>query len=603
MKKILFATIQKIISNPVGLTIFLCAAISVTVMIRYRWREDNWKWVVHSDGAGYYAYLPAIFIHHDLQYRFYLDLRDKYGFGDLSGNFCKTHNGKLFNRYFCGTAIAQTPFFLLAWCLTILTGQEEDGHSFLFYAGINVAALFYALAGLYALSLYLRRHFRPVIVATSCGLIFLGTNLFNYTLNSPAYSHVYSFAFICFFIYLADLSIRTQSRRSYLLLALNAAMIVLIRPSNGMVIFALPFIAGSWPVFVLWIKKALKPFTLLPILICGIAPLSIQLILYYVQCGALITDGYDQEQFYFLEPNILKALFNYRAGVFPWSPVTLLALPGLYFLWKKNSYASYTWIAFMFANLWVISSWWAWHYAGTFGMRPMVDYMSFFVIAIAYFLDAGRNMLQRALIHSAAVGLMLVGHVFNYQIIRHILPHDLMTHEKYWYIFMKTKPEYMYDLDHPYTPEFPYGVKGIILRHYAFEPLPGQDLPAVYSGFHAADTLVYEGTGLKKLVSLPIGELIGSKRFHLDLKLMVKYPSLYHSGEVLIQFKQGDHVLQTHGQKVIVPHYRINHWNNFRMVIQTFDNLEKADSISVLFANGDRFNILLQKLEISLASF
>jgi hypothetical protein len=39
------------------------------------------------------------------------------------------------------------------------------------------------------------------------------------------------------------------------------------------------------------------------------------------------------------------------------------------------------------------------------------------------------------------------------------------------------------------------------------------------------------------------------------------------------------------------------------MVIQTFDNLEKADSISVLFANGDRFNILLQKLEISLASF
>jgi hypothetical protein len=84
---------------------------------------------------------------------------------------------------------------------------------------------------------------------------------------------------------------------------------------------------------------------------------------------------------------------------------------------------------------------------------------------------------------------------------------------------------------------------------------------------------------------------------------MVKYPSLYHSGEVLIQFKQGDHVLQTHGQKVIVPHYKINHWNNFRMVIQTFDNLEKADSISVLFANGDRFNILLQKLEISLASF
>ncbi len=603
MRKILLKFIQKIITNPVGFTLFLCATISVTVMIRYRWREDNWKGTVLSDGAGYYAYLPAIFIHHDLQYRFYLELRDKYGFGDLSGNFCQTHNGKLFNRYFCGTAIAQTPFFLIAWLIAYLSGQEVDGHSFIFYAGINMAALFYAMAGLYALSKYLRKFVKPTIAAATCGFIFLGTNLFNYTINEPSYSHVYSFGFIAIFIYLADQSIQNRSKRSYQLLALNAAMIVLIRPSNGMILFSLPFIAGSWSVFMSWLKNGLKISILPGVVICGIAPLLIQPILYYYQCGSFMTDGYKGEKFYFHQPHILNALFHYRAGVFPWSPITLLALPGLYYLWKKNSFSALAWIGFMFVNLWVISSWWAWHYTGTFGMRPLVDYMSFFGIAIAFLLDGGKNLIQHFMINGAAVCLMLIGHVFNYQIVRDILPHDLMTHDKYWYIFLKTNPEYSFDLDHPYSPDFPGNAKEILIRHYAFESLSEKPLPNVYSEFHVADTLNYSGKGLKHLFTLPLGELSGSEHFHLDLKVLVNYPSLHQSGEFIVQFKNGDQVLQTHGQKIVVPHYKTDNWNKFRMLVRTFDNLEKADSVTVLISNGVRYNILLQQLEFSLASF
>jgi hypothetical protein len=603
MKRFLQHIAFRLAKNPTSLIIFLCVAISFTVLIRYRWRENNWKGVVHSDGAGYYAYLPAIFIHHDLQYRFYPELKDKYGFGDLSENFCHTHNGRLFNRYFCGTAIAEAPFFFVAWLIAVITGQEADGHSFIFHAAINVAALFYAMAGLYLLSLYLRKHVKPVVAAASCGMIYLGTNLFNYTINEPAYSHAYSFSFICLFIYLADRSIRTRSRKSYLLLAFNAAMIVLIRPSNGMVIFALPFIAGSWSSFTEWMRSAIHPKILLPVIICGAAPLSIQLLLYYFQCGAWLTDGYAQERFYFLDPHILNALFSYRAGVFPWSPITMLALPGLYYLWKKNAFASVAWIAFMFINLWVISSWWAWHYAGTFGMRPVVDYMSFFLIATAYFLEHATSRSGQIITYSLAAALTTTGHIFNYQVTRHILPHDLMTSEKYWYIFMKTKPEYSYDLDHPYTPRFPDHIDDILVRHYAFSPPEGFELPEVYDGFYACDTLSYKSTGSATLVKLAMGKLAGSKKYHLELKMLAHYPSLYQSGEVIVQFRRGDEVLQTHGQRIIVPHYLPSQWNDFRMVIQTFGDLSKATDLEVKFQNGDRYNILLQQLEISLASF
>jgi hypothetical protein len=595
--------ISNIINRPVGLVIFLCAAIAITVMIRYRWRDGNWKGLVHSDGAGYYAYLPAVFLHHDLQYRFYLDLKEKYGFGDLSENFCHTHNGRLFNRYFCGTAIAQSPFFLLAWGINSLMENPSDGHSFIFYVAINAAALFYALAGLYVLSLYLKKYFHPQIIALACAVIFLGTNLFNYTVNEASYSHVYSFFFISLFIYLADRSFVQRGKKSYILLALTASMIVLIRPSNGMVIFSLPFIAGSWQNFVTWLKTALQFNILVSVLLAGLLPLSIQSALYYAQCGALLTDGYAQEKFHFTQPNIYKALFDYRAGVFPWSPVTLLAIPGLFFLWRKNRYASLAWMAFMFVNLWVISSWWAWHYAGTFGMRPIVDYMSFFLIAICYLLQGIQVRWARIATSTLAALLMLIGHVFNYQVVRHILPHDLMTKEKYWYIFLKTKPEYSYDLDMPYQPDFPRQVDDIFIRHFALETTSGFELPEVYPNFFAADTIVYEGLGAKDLLTIPLWEMQGSKRFHVDIKSLVYYPSLYQSGEFLVQFKRGNDVLQTHGQKIIIPDYFPNRWNKYRFVVQTYGELIEADHVVIRFQNGDRHNILLQQLEISLASF
>jgi hypothetical protein len=72
---------------------------------------------------------------------------------------------------------------------------------------------------------------------------------------------------------------------------------------------------------------------------------------------------------------------------------------------------------------------------------------------------------------------------------------------------------------------------------------------------------------------------------------------------MIVQFRRGDEVLQTHGQRIIVHHYLPNQWNQFRMVIQTYDNLSEATDLEIKFQNGDRYNILLQQLEISLASF
>lgn len=572
-------------------------------MFRYRWRENNWKGIVHSDGCGYYAYLPAVLIHHDLQYRFYLDLKDKYGFGDLSENFCQSYEGRLYNRYFCGTAIAELPFFLLAWLASVLTGYDADGHSFLFHASLNIAALFYVLAGMYFLSKYLRRHFNPWIVASVLGAIFLGTNLFNYTVNEPAYSHAYSFAFICFFIYRADISIRTLTKKSYVLLALNAAMIVLIRPSNAVVLLALPFIAGSFEAFMLWLKNGLKMRIAVPAIVAGILPISIQSILFYAQCRLWWVDGYANEEFHFLEPNILKVMFSYRAGIFTWSPATWLVIPGLIVIWIKNKFEAFSWTAFMFVNLWIMSSWWAWHYAGTFGMRPFVDHMSWMTIPMCYFISIFNRRFLKVAAGILIIGLTLIGHIFNYQAMRMILPHDLMTKEKFWYIFLKTDNEYSYDLDPPYKPYMPNPIDKVLVRHYAFESAQANEIPAVYSNFYAADTLQYAGTGDVDLISIPTGALKGALNYYADLKLKVFYPSLYNSGTIHICFKAGGEVVQCQSRKVIIPDYKPNEWHNFRFVIKSTVDMQEVDEVVIRMTNGQRDKILLQQLEFTLASF
>ena len=48
----------------------LILVIYVMIFMGFKSPEQSWDRVINSDGKGYYAYLPAIFIYHDLQFKF-----------------------------------------------------------------------------------------------------------------------------------------------------------------------------------------------------------------------------------------------------------------------------------------------------------------------------------------------------------------------------------------------------------------------------------------------------------------------------------------------------------------------------------------------------
>ena len=51
---------------------------STIVIIKKKITKQHWKHTIESDGKGYYAYLPAIFIYHDLSFSFINEYENKY---------------------------------------------------------------------------------------------------------------------------------------------------------------------------------------------------------------------------------------------------------------------------------------------------------------------------------------------------------------------------------------------------------------------------------------------------------------------------------------------------------------------------------------------
>jgi len=78
------------------------------------WGKNSWVGIVESDGKGYYAYLPAIFIYNDLNFGFFDEIeKEKYYDENLYYDYRSGAHGKVINKYYCGTALAELPFFLL----------------------------------------------------------------------------------------------------------------------------------------------------------------------------------------------------------------------------------------------------------------------------------------------------------------------------------------------------------------------------------------------------------------------------------------------------------------------------------------------------------
>jgi hypothetical protein len=420
----------------IQITIIMSAVILVWVSANLKWGDERWNSNLDNDQSGLYAYLPAIFIYHDLSFDFYKDRAESSGKDYLFYNRNKEHNNGVVNKYYAGTALAQMPFFLIGHCVSKILSKPLDGYSSYYLIFIQVAAIFYALLGqLFLVGILSFYRVSKKITALVIFAAVFGTNIYYYVTNEPGMSHVYSFAFITLFAYCV-IRFFDKPRRQYFLMAMFAlGIVILIRPVNILILLSIPFLAGDWQKLKNGFQFLFKSYW---ILITGIIittlVVSIQLIIYKIQTGDFIVYSYAGEGFNFSDPNILNFILSYRKGFLVYTPLFFISLMGMYIIHRQSQFQFYSLVLFLFIVIYILSSWWQWYYGGSFGSRAFIDYYVFMFIPAALWLYYGK--FKKLFVWLTAV-LVIVCQIQTIQYRSGYIHWSDMTKELYWDNFLR----------------------------------------------------------------------------------------------------------------------------------------------------------------------
>lgn len=412
--------------------------IMVFVTANLNWNSNASQSVLEADAKGYYAYLPAIFIYQDLNFGFFEEIEKAYPNKQLYYDYRYGANKTFINKYYCGTAIAQMPFFLLAHAYTSVTDFLADGYSEPYLYSVTIAALFYLFVGLFffgkTLELFeVNRITRFIILAATV----FGTNLFYYTVCEPGMSHIYSFAFISGFLYLSKRFFIKKEMAILGLVGVILGIIFLIRPLNILVVFALPFLSEGQTAFRESIQQIVnRPASLFVGALVFLVLAIIQPIIYKVSAGAWFIYSYGGEGFNFLSPHFIDILFSYKKGLFLYTPILFLSLIVAFWLWRKTYFQLVSYFGFFILLTYVLSSWWNWWYGGSFSSRVYVEYLPLLMLPLALCLNKSIG-LKRLVLIGSILAFVAVCQIQTYQYRYYQIHWEDNSKESYWSNFLR----------------------------------------------------------------------------------------------------------------------------------------------------------------------
>lgn len=393
-----------------GRIVWMLVLVSITLLVVKQHQHTgyfNWRSKLWADQAGYYVYLPSLFIYGFDGNRMPDDIVEKTGEG-----FKIDQNGKIITRYSAGVAILQAPFFLIIHSLSGITGKAQDGFSDLYHLVSSLAAIFYAFIGIILLYYFLCGYFPKRVVIPTLMALFFGTNLLYYTIDATGMSHIYSFFLFCALLRASDLYFNSPacSRRksaTFIVLAFTSALIVLVRPTN-LVFVILVFLLGNDSLQSLKLKLK-QVFTLVRIGKAAVAFAIVflpQMIYWKYSSGSFITDSYAGYGFSNLaSPQIVKFLFSPNNGLFLYNPLYILICIALIVMIRHKQPDGY-YIAVAFIGLiYLFSSWFLFSFGCGFGSRNFVEYTAIFALPLGFILH---KVIYWKKLQKAAIGMCLI---------------------------------------------------------------------------------------------------------------------------------------------------------------------------------------------------
>lgn len=387
--------------------VWLIFAILVFIRLCYlHWSTPTVSGTLTWDAFGYYIYLPAEFIYHDVgQLKWLPDIMNKYNpTGDLY-QLSLLPNGNFAMKYLMGLSILYAPFFFLGHFAAGLLGYPQDGFSPPYQLAVCLAALAYALLGLLLLRRVLRHFFSDIVSAVTLLLVALATNYPQYVSIDSGMSHGFLFTMYTLVMWRILKWVQQPTVGNAFVLGLLIGVSCIVRPTEAVMLFlALLWLAPSGkteqPIaYALWHEHRSQLWAAAAGGFLGILP---QLVYWKRVTGDWIFDV--GSSWRFLTPH-WQVLVGGEKGWFVYTPVTLLFVAGL-FLMKGQPFRRSV-RTFFILNTWIVLAWADWRYGASYSSRALMQGCA--VLALPFALVAERGVQSRFRYLWGMVAVFLIG--------------------------------------------------------------------------------------------------------------------------------------------------------------------------------------------------
>jgi hypothetical protein len=415
--------------------------------------------LIKDDVQNYYIYSAAAVVYHNYRLE---EVHSRLP-SDAKNNIwlprhIETH--RYYSKMSMGMAMAYAPFTAFAhYVLVPLMNYPADGYSPPYKIGLLMSALLFFLFGLWHLRKILLKYFSEHVVALTLIVIAFGTNITWYISSEATMSHVYSFALVVYLYRLIERWIAKPTFGLTILTGLIFGLIVLIRPTN--IMFLVLFFTGG--AFIDRVRFLLKNYAGLILMMSAFLLVWVpQLIFWKWVSGDWFLYTYNDEGFFWNNPQIISSLISYRKGWLVYTPLMALLFAGLPFLWIKYRGLFWQVLTVLILATYINSSWWCWWFGGSFGNRSYIDIYGIMALSIAAVFQAVANLrkswlnIAGTLVLATFVSLNLFQ---TWQYRMGLLHYISETKVTFWKNFLKTdfQPGYFENL---VNPDHNYGVKG-----------------------------------------------------------------------------------------------------------------------------------------------
>lgn len=424
-----------------------------------KWKMTRTEATISWDVSGYYIYLPAIFIYHDIKKLSWKPAIDEKYYPSSSPYQSFTHNtGNQVMKYTGGLAILYSPFFSIAHWLAQPLGFEADGYSKIYQFAISLGSLVFAFMGLWYVRKILLQYFNENTTAIAIGIIILATNYFDYASITGAMSHNYLFTLYAALIYYSDRFYKSNLSWYFYLCSAILGLMVLIRPTEIIASILVVF----WNIHNISeirarIKYLIHSGRTVPIgIVCFLFFPFLQSLYWKYATGEWIVYSYQDQGFSWLEGHhILQGLFSYKAGWLVYTPVMILVFTGMW-LGVKNKYSNQIlFTVFILSSLYLTFAWDEWTYGGSLSQRALVQHYPIMAFPLAVSIG---TLLSNHILKFLSIPFIVLCIYYNLWLTHHahkggIYEAGMMNKSYFWYTLFKNenKPEYkkMLDLNEP----------------------------------------------------------------------------------------------------------------------------------------------------------